>query len=148
MEQYKHCTGCGTIYSQTSFESMIKDPVKSELGANLSCRDNCFYCGTPLTDGMLTSEENNNLDPECVKMRDEKIELIRARRKELEQARKQAREEEERFIQRNGYKCPNCGQYGGQKISTTSRIVGLATLGVLSSNVGKTYKCKHCGYKW
>lgn len=146
MKQWKHCTGCGTIYDEGSIQSMIEDPVESEFGASLDCWDKCFYCDTPLTDGMLTSEENNNRDPECIKMRDEKIKLIKARRETLKQ--EEIKANEEYYIQQYGYKCPNCGKYGGQKISTTSRIVGLATLGVLSSNVGKTYKCKHCGYKW
>lgn len=45
-------------------------------------------------------------------------------------------------------KCPTCGSTNVQKLSTTSKVVSLGLLGLASKTVGKTYKCKNCGYHW
>lgn len=45
-------------------------------------------------------------------------------------------------------KCPNCKSIMIKKISAASRISGAMTLGIFSSNIGKTMYCKKCGYKW
>ena len=44
--------------------------------------------------------------------------------------------------------CPNCGSTNIKKITASSRIVSGLVLGILSSNIGKTYQCNNCGYKW
>lgn len=44
--------------------------------------------------------------------------------------------------------CPNCNSTNIQKISMTSRAISGLTFGILSSSIGKTFKCKNCGYKW
>ena len=45
-------------------------------------------------------------------------------------------------------KCPTCGSTRIEKISTASKAVGFAMVGVFSSNFGKTMRCLQCGYKW
>lgn len=45
-------------------------------------------------------------------------------------------------------KCPTCGSTNVNKISTTKKAAGFLTIGVFSSNFGKTMECKNCGYKW
>lgn len=52
------------------------------------------------------------------------------------------------YIQPTGIHCPTCGSRNVSKITLTSKVVGVATIGLLSSNVRKTFKCKSCGYKW
>ena len=60
----------------------------------------------------------------------------------------------EKFIpledQRSGTipKCPTCGSIAIEKISKRSKLIGYATLGVFSSNFGKQFRCKNCGYKF
>ena len=44
--------------------------------------------------------------------------------------------------------CPNCGSTNIKKITASSRIVSGLVLGILSSNIGKTYQCNNCKYKW
>ena len=44
--------------------------------------------------------------------------------------------------------CPNCKSTDIKRIKSGSRILGGLTLGILSSNVGKTYQCNKCKYKW
>lgn len=43
--------------------------------------------------------------------------------------------------------CPSCHSTNIQKIGLGGKM-GILGLGLLSSNVGKTFKCKNCGYKW
>ena len=45
-------------------------------------------------------------------------------------------------------KCPTCGSTNIEKISTGSKMVGAAMLGILSSDVRNTMHCKNCGAKW
>lgn len=45
-------------------------------------------------------------------------------------------------------RCPTCNSKNITKISLSSKAVGAVTLGILSSNVRKTFKCNSCGYKW
>ena len=44
--------------------------------------------------------------------------------------------------------CPNCGSTNIKKIGFASRAVGIMAVGLLSSSIGKTFKCHNCGYKW
>ncbi len=45
-------------------------------------------------------------------------------------------------------KCPMCQSTNIEKISTTSRSISVATVGLASSKIGKQYKCKNCKYMW
>lgn len=49
---------------------------------------------------------------------------------------------------KNTPKCPTCGSTNVNKISTAKKAAGFLTVGVFSSNLGKTMECKNCGYKW
>lgn len=48
----------------------------------------------------------------------------------------------------NTPKCPTCQSTNIKKISTTNRLISVATLGLASSKIGKQFECKNCGYKW
>lgn len=48
----------------------------------------------------------------------------------------------------NEPKCPTCGSTNVHKISTGKKALGFVTVGIFSSNFGKTMECKQCGYKW
>lgn len=45
-------------------------------------------------------------------------------------------------------KCPTCQSTNVQKIGTGERVVSVATMGIFSKKINKSYKCKHCGYTW
>lgn len=45
-------------------------------------------------------------------------------------------------------KCPTCGSTNVHKISTGKKALGFLTVGVFSSNFGKSYECENCKYKW
>ena len=44
--------------------------------------------------------------------------------------------------------CPTCHSTNVSKISGAKKAAGFLTVGVFSSNFGKTMECKNCGYKW
>lgn len=48
----------------------------------------------------------------------------------------------------NSPKCPMCGSHDIQKISTTSRVISVATVGLASGKLGKQYECKNCKHRW
>lgn len=45
-------------------------------------------------------------------------------------------------------KCPTCGSTKIRKISGTKRAASILSFGILSNNIGKTYECLNCKYKW
>lgn len=44
--------------------------------------------------------------------------------------------------------CPTCGKQAGEKISVVSRGVSVGLFGLASNKIGKSFKCKNCGYTW
>ena len=52
------------------------------------------------------------------------------------------------YQQSNTPKCPTCGSINVKPISATKKATGFVLAGVFSSNFGKSYECKNCGYKW
>ena len=56
--------------------------------------------------------------------------------------------EQQTFSHINIPTCPTCGSIDVQKLSTTSKVIGVGLLGLASKTVGKIYKCKNCGYHW
>lgn len=45
-------------------------------------------------------------------------------------------------------KCPTCGSTNVHKISAGKKALGFVTVGIFSSNFGKSYECLQCKYKW
>lgn len=68
------------------------------------------------------------------------------RRRILEAKRTIANAEAQKWLNRP--KCPNCGSDKINKISTTSRVVSVATVGLASNKIGKQYKCSNCKHMW
>lgn len=141
---YKFCPGCGVIFSKESIDNSINDPLEVEIcgGNPEDWYNHCLYCGTELVidSAGLYDIYKTKRDPKCVEIHLEKCEQYRQRKWSTPT----------RFdsTYTKGYPCPNCGASAGYKISGSSRIAGALTLGIFSSNMGKTYKCKNCGYKW
>lgn len=63
-------------------------------------------------------------------------------------AAQKAQAEAERIRRLNAPKCPMCQSINIEKISTTSRAVSVATVGLASGKIGKQYKCKNCKHMW
>lgn len=51
---------------------------------------------------------------------------------------------EDLFI--NKPKCPTCGSTNISKIGTFNRMISTGFFGLASGKIGKTMKCKNCGY--
>lgn len=80
----------------------------------------------------------------CPKCKSQLIKLSTENKNDNEQIKKITSQSS----QQNIPKCPTCGSTNVQKLSTTSKVIGLGLLGLASKTVGKTYKCKNCGYYW
>lgn len=65
-----------------------------------------------------------------------------------ELSKKKMQKEMEEYRQKNAPKCPMCGSINIEKISTTSRAVSVAAVGLASGKIGKQYKCKKCKHMW
>lgn len=48
----------------------------------------------------------------------------------------------------NQPKCPTCSSTNVQKIGTGERVASVATFGIFSKKINKSFKCKSCGYTW
>ncbi len=48
----------------------------------------------------------------------------------------------------NRPKCPTCNSTNIKPISTTSKVVGVALFGLLSTKRHKVFHCNNCGYEW
>lgn len=48
----------------------------------------------------------------------------------------------------NQPKCPTCGSTNVQKITGFERGISVATLGLFSKKINKSFKCNKCGYTW
>lgn len=73
-------------------------------------------------------------------------------RRELDESKRQTQErhtqEINAKIQANMIKCPHCGSYHTNRISTTNRAVSVATVGLASGKIGKQYQCRDCKHMW
>lgn len=63
-------------------------------------------------------------------------------------AKQRVQAEAERYKQMTAPKCPMCGSINIEKISTTSRVISVAAVGLASRKIGKQYKCKKCKHMW
>lgn len=50
--------------------------------------------------------------------------------------------------QSNVPKCPTCGSTNITKIGTFNRMLSTGFFGLASGKIGKTMRCKNCGYNW
>lgn len=84
------------------------------------------------------------------KLKQDDIITFTTKIKEFKEARWQKYLEEKslKTAQQNIPKCPTCGSTNIKKISGTKRFVSTGIFGLGSSNVGKSFECCNCGYKW
>ena len=124
---------------------------------NFEWEKDCSYCGYQLQDTeyyFTESVDHGNLKPEIRKAIFEKY--IKNSPLYSEESVKDREEKENRerlnlpssYTPKNTPKCPTCGSTNMEKISTTSKAIGFAMVGIFSSNFRKTMRCKQCGYKW
>ncbi|MFT4004893.1 MAG: zinc ribbon domain-containing protein [Lacrimispora sp.] len=92
----------------------------------------------------LKQSENYNLAQTNFEAYQRKIIKIR----DEVSAQQEARDEAEQKRQLYAPQCPSCGSTDIVKISAISRAISVEIAGLASSNIGKQFECKRCGYKW
>lgn len=91
---------------------------------------------------MFFGIEYSNYNKELEKYKNAKEDFERYKKEELK--RQQLAQVKEALKPR----CPQCGSTNIEKISTTSRVVSIAAVGLASEKIGKQYKCKKCKHLW
>lgn len=128
MKTYKYCPHCGNVQEYESLE-------------------NCLLCNTKMVTTDIPYDFMEwTTNEEEVKNRIYKKYGVKYKKEYDPHALEklaQAKEKEE-YIPR----CPTCQSPDVEKLSTATKIVSTGFFGLGSKTVGKTYKCKNCGYYW
>lgn len=85
---------------------------------------------------------NNEFDEAMKKYELAQKDFERYQKEELQSRKLKMLEEKTKL------KCPQCSSTNIEKISTTSRAVSVAAVGLASGKIGKQYKCKNCKHMW
>lgn len=135
----KICENCGTI-SEFS-EGKCKNCNNSKIIDLGKTTEEWFK---------LNSNQKESIIKNVLSLSDETYDLIQeAWRNNKKSIQPTARPISSRSSQQTNIpKCPTCGSTNVKKISTGKKAIGFATVGIFSSNFGKTYKCLQCKHKW
>ena len=143
MGYYKYCPKCGEI-------NFIDDVKK------------CNFCNEPYVTTDYESRPDDwrsgkNIYKEILEeyvkpnpLFDEELynKRIALEKRQEEATSNRLRMEKQQAQKANVPKCPTCGSTNVHPISTAKKAFGFALVGLFSSNLGKSYECDNCKYKW
>lgn len=143
---YWKCPKCAAGYDAYDGEKPCKDGSCKNCGATLVKTPYTFHeviCGNgTLTGSEITKDilehyikPHPEYDPETIALWEKRRDGTQST---VFTSTKQA----------NRPKCPTCGSTNIAKIDAVERGVSVGLFGIFSSKIGKTMKCKSCGYKW
>lgn len=155
---------CNNCKNNKCFESQYNtkwEPIQGYFIAFAPNNNICPYCNNSIEDTGIDYKEyeiiskisNDNAFLEA--MIDLKQKDIIEYELKMSQFRNQV--EQQKSIQNqqvqvkqesNVPKCPTCGSTKIKKISGTKKAASIIGFGILSNNIGKTYECLNCKYKW
>lgn len=95
----------------------------------------------------LTPEQNREIEQKLLTEYDQlqyESSLLASLKRELNPPTPVIRTEAKSTVQR----CPHCNSTKIRPISTTSRMVSVAAVGLASGKIGKQFECLNCKYKW
>lgn len=120
------CTGCGNVgYLKPVPEEYLNNSGRGiKTGLHEKFKENVI-------------KSSSNFDQDCW---DRRVEIIYKRNDELLK--------NDKIERTNAPKCPTCQSTNIQKIGTGERVASVATLGIFSKKINKSFKCKNCGYTW
>ena len=152
LDVQRYCPRCGKDYSKSKNQQGIMT---------------CEFCGSEIeSSNMLVADFSKLWQEEKEKLgigipeTSEPIERLIVKTFLLDDARfneglfnkrwhpEQYKPEQKKVVEKNVPKCPTCQSSNIIKISGTKRWFSTGLFGLASSDVGKTMKCKNCGYKW
>lgn len=130
---------CHKMYDVSEIVSNIKNNINDQVSVELLSNMTGFSCGEvayifiEIKEGNFLPWDTNEYGDLTNPKHQEKI-----NRKNEQIARQRE----------NIPHCPNCNSTNIKRITTGSRMLSGLTFGILSSNIGKTYQCNNCKYKW
>lgn len=128
MKTYKYCPHCGNVQE---FETI----------------ENCLLCNAKMvtTDIPYDFMEWTTNEEEVKNRIYKKYDVKYKKEYDPHALEKLAQpKEKEEYIPR----CPTCQSPDVERLSTATKIVSTGFFGLGSKTIGKTYKCKNCGYYW
>lgn len=149
MDKYKYiCPRCGALISHPKNEIHYCRFCKTQL---LETKYTQEEYAKHISDGTIEDceaqifneyvKDNPLYDPDEETRSYLKLQAIRQHNEAQYRQERQAKENSKPH-------CPNCNSTNICKITTGNRIASGAVFGIFSSNIGKTMRCRDCGYKW
>lgn len=113
----------------------------------------CTFVGGIVVTAVSLFISSRMTDLIIVKGNKNALKSLRQTRKKYIKARKaeekiEAEKRQEEIKQAQHPQCPACHGYNTQRITTASRVIGTAMVGLASSTIGKQYECLDCKHKW
>lgn len=143
VSQYaESCPNCGFPITKFMKDNKLMDTSKMEVCPKCAHDEysspyylKCKYCESTMIQTDFSEEEY--IKKWC--------EAYNAR---IEHSRSNTHASKQKKEETNVPKCPTCGSTKIRKISGTKRAASILGFGILSNNIGKTYECLNCKYKW
>ena len=129
------CEYCNTTMVQTQTD--VDDYLEEYLG-NISNNEKCNMARKNLEERLMKEANITSFSQEAYNERFKKLKEENTGQSSSTQSTKPS----------NPIKCPNCQSTYIKKIGTGKRVASIIGFGILSSNIGKTYECLDCKYKW
>ena len=143
MGYYKYCPKCGDI---TFIQKAIVCDFCNEpyIETNYEWHPDDWRSGKNIYKEILEEyiKPNPLFDEELYNKR------VGIEKSQQEATLNQMRMEKRQAQKANVPRCPTCGSTNVHPISTAKKAFGFALVGLFSSNLGKSYECENCKYKW
>lgn len=140
-----YCPKCGNIIIPPENDKKCNYCGEECLPTHISTSDVLHHDWEKLPNQIILEEyvkPNPLFDEELYNLR------VGKEKRQQQATLNQMRMEKQQAQKANVPRCPTCGSTNVEKISTAKKAFGFAMAGLFSSNLGKTMKCKNCGYKW
>lgn len=168
VSQYaESCPNCGFPITKFMKDNKLMDTSKMEVCPKCAHDEysspyylKCKYCESTMIQTDFSEEEYIKKWCEAIKNGDEPFEIQCAKKfgnnqfseemynARIEHSRSNTHASKQKKEETNIPKCPTCGSTKIRKISGTKRTASILSFGILSNNIGKTYECLNCKYKW
>ena len=140
-----YCPKCGNIIIPPENDKKCNYCGEECLPTHISTSDVLHHDWEKLPNQIILEEyvkPNPLFDEELYNKR------VALEKRQEEATSNRLRMEKQQAQKANVPRCPTCGSTNVHPISTAKKAFGFALVGLFSSNLGKSYECENCKYKW